>query len=125
GLFQRQPFDGLDIVHRLAHGPPDDSHIPELYDLDPAIDRVQNPPEKTVDGKPGAGFFQHPSPGRTQRVVPRIETAPWHGPRLCPFAIARLRCAVWRLSLRQFRPRPGSAVDRSHRIEDSWRSPRS
>src|SRR5262249_59631898 len=42
GLFQRQPFDGFDIVHRLAQGPADDSHMPELYDFDPAIDRVQH-----------------------------------------------------------------------------------
>jgi hypothetical protein len=31
------------------------------------------------------------------------------GPRTCPFAIARLRSAVWSLPVRQFRPQPESA----------------
>src|SRR5262249_18836746 len=55
-FFQRQPFAGFDIVHRLALGPADDSHMPELYDFDPAIDRVQHRPEKTVDGNLVSGF---------------------------------------------------------------------
>src|SRR5262249_20348278 len=59
GFFKRQPLDGFDIVHRLAHGPADDSHMPELYDFDPAIDRVQHRPEKAVDGNLVSGFFQH------------------------------------------------------------------
>src|SRR5262245_40264702 len=41
GLFQRQPFHRLDIVHRLAHRSADGSHMPKLYDLDPAIYRIQ------------------------------------------------------------------------------------
>src|SRR5215831_10026340 len=60
GLFQWQPFDGLDIVHRLAHGPADDSHMPELYDLDPAIDRVQHRPRENRGRKPGVRFLPTP-----------------------------------------------------------------
>src|SRR5262245_38539524 len=84
GLFQRQPFDGLDIVHRLAHGPADDSHMPELYDLDPAIYRVQHRPEKAVDGNLVSGFFQHLSSGGSERMLTWIELALWQDPGLVP-----------------------------------------
>src|SRR6266700_754434 len=75
GLFQRQPFDGLDIVRRLAHGSADGSHMPELYDLDPAIYRVQHRPEKTMDGNLVSGFFQHLSSGGSERMLTWIVSA--------------------------------------------------
>src|SRR5262249_23570611 len=84
GLFQRQPFDGLDIVHRLAHWPADDSPMPQLYHFYPAILRIQHPPEKTVDGNLVSGFFQHLSSGGSERMLTWIEFALWQDPGLVP-----------------------------------------
>src|SRR5262249_24580844 len=49
GVSQRQPFHGFDIVHRLADGSANDSHMPKLHDLDPAIYRIQHQAKKTAD----------------------------------------------------------------------------
>src|SRR5262249_7755364 len=84
GVFQRQPLDGLDIVHRRAQGPADDSHMPELYDFDPAIYRVQHRPEKAVDRNLVSGFFQHLSSGGSEHMLTWIELALWQDPGLVP-----------------------------------------
>src|SRR5262249_61521648 len=39
GLFQRHPFHRLDVVHRLAPGSADGSHIPKTPELGFAIQR--------------------------------------------------------------------------------------
>src|SRR5262249_55486567 len=84
GLFQRQPFHRLDIVYRLAHRSADGSHMPKLYDLDPAIYRIQHRAEKSVDRNLVSGFFQHLSSGGSKRVLTWIELALWQDPRLVP-----------------------------------------
>ena len=64
-------------------GPPT-THMPELYDFDPAIYRVQHRPEKTVDGNLVSGFFQHLSSGGSERMLTWIELALWQDPGLVP-----------------------------------------
>src|SRR5262249_9459901 len=77
GLFQRHPFHRLDIVHRLAPGSADGSHMPKLYDLDSAIYRIQHRTKKSVDRNLVSGFFQHLSSGGSKRGLTWIELALW------------------------------------------------
>src|SRR5262249_2981992 len=56
-LFQREPLHSLDVVHRLAHRTSAGLHVPELYDLDPAVYGIEHRAEKDVDGEFMSGFF--------------------------------------------------------------------
>jgi hypothetical protein len=49
GLFQRQPLHSLNVISQLAHRPADGAHMPELDDLDVAIDGVRHRTEKFVN----------------------------------------------------------------------------
>src|SRR5262245_4828401 len=73
GLFHRQPYDGLNIDQGFTHVAAYDSHMPQLYDFDTAIDRGQHRPEKAVDGNLVSGFFQHLSSGGSERMLAWIE----------------------------------------------------
>src|SRR5215467_1102842 len=84
GLFQRQPFHSLDIVHQLAHWSADGSHVPELDDLDVAVDRVRHRTEKLVNRDPVSGLFHHLPPGSGNRLLAGIELAFWQDPGLVP-----------------------------------------
>src|SRR5215472_3959244 len=84
GLFQRHPFHRLDIIHRLAPGSADGSHMPKLYDLDSAIHRIQHRTKKSVDRNLVSGLFQHLSSGGSKRRLTWIELALWQDPRLVP-----------------------------------------
>src|SRR5205809_7724981 len=59
--------------------------------------------------KPRVRFLRTPLAWLQQARAHLDRACPLAGPRICPFAIARLRYAAWGLSERQFRPQPGSA----------------
>src|SRR5262249_16841150 len=84
GLFQRHPFHRLDVVHRLAPGSADGSHMPKLYDLDSALYRIQHRTKKSVDRNLVSGLLQHLSSGGSKRGLTWIELALWQHPRLVP-----------------------------------------
>src|SRR5262245_49284188 len=46
GLFQRHPFHGLDIVHRLAPRSADGSHMPKLYHSHSPLHLIHNRTKK-------------------------------------------------------------------------------
>jgi hypothetical protein len=96
--------------------------MPKLYDLDSAIYRIQHRTKKSV-AETSCRFLPTLHVWRQQARAHRDRACPLAGPKTCPFAIARLRCAVWCLPLRQFRPRPESAMKPSRRVEDAWRFP--
>src|SRR5262245_15717199 len=83
-LFQREPLHSLDVVHRLAHRTSAGLHVPELYDLDPAVYGIEHRAEKAVDGNFMSGFFQHLPFGANKRRLARIEFPLWQYPRLVP-----------------------------------------
>src|SRR5262249_14568221 len=83
-LPQRQPLHSLDVVHRLAHRTTAGSHVPKLYDLDPAIYRIEHGAKKTVDRNLVSGFLQSFSFGASKRALTWIELSLWQHPRLVP-----------------------------------------
>src|SRR5262245_13307859 len=83
-LPQRQPLHSLDVVHRLAHRTTAGSHVPKLYDLDPALYRIEHGAKKTVDRNLMSSFLQYFSFGASKRGLTWIELALWQHPRLVP-----------------------------------------
>ena len=58
--------------------------MPKLYDLHPAIHRIQHRTKETVDRNLVSGFFEHLSPGCSKRVLTWIELALWQDPGFVP-----------------------------------------
>jgi hypothetical protein len=83
--------------------------MPELYDLDPAIYRIQHRTKKSVDGNLVSGFFQHLSSGRSKRALTWIELAFWQDPGLVPSQSHDCEARSGAFPVRQFRPQPESA----------------
>jgi len=84
GLLQRQPFHSLDVIHQLASLPADRSHMPELDDLDLAINRIRHGTEKLVNRNFVSGLFHDLSPGGGNRALARIELPLGQDPGLLP-----------------------------------------
>ena len=84
GLLQRQPLDRLDVVHQLADRLADCAHVPELHDLDLAVEPIGHRAEKLVHRHLVSGLFEDFALGGGQRTLARIELALRQYPSLIP-----------------------------------------